>query len=77
MKQNTTERVIAIAVEILRVDAAVLDPETRFVDDLAACSMDIIEMLSMAELVFGRTIPDDQLGAFSTLADVVEFFDAC
>ena len=76
MNQEPYQRVITIVVEILRVDPADIGPETHFIDDLGASSMDLIEMLSMAEYTFGRTIPDDRIAEFSTIAKVVDFFDA-
>lgn len=61
--------------EVLR-DVLNLDrtprPEDRLVEDLGAESVDVISLLFEFEERLGRRIPDAEIGALATVADVVE-----
>jgi acyl carrier protein len=52
-----------------------LTPETRFIEDLGADSLDIMQLASDMENMFGITIPQDDLVTMRTIADVVGFIE--
>jgi acyl carrier protein len=52
-----------------------LTPETRFIEDLGADSLDIIQLSSEMENMFGITIPLGDLVKLQTIADVVGYIE--
>jgi acyl carrier protein len=52
-----------------------LTPETRFIEDLGADSLDIIELANDMEIMFGITIQLDDLAKMRTIADAVDYID--
>ncbi|MGD0622253.1 MAG: acyl carrier protein [Thermacetogeniaceae bacterium] len=52
-----------------------MTPETRFIEDLGADSLDIIQLSSEMENMFGITIPLGDLVKLQTIADVVGYIE--
>jgi acyl carrier protein len=52
-----------------------LTPETRFIEDLGADSLDIIQLADDMEKNFEITITLDDLGKIRTIADVVGYIE--
>ena len=50
--------------------------ESRFADDLDADSIDLIEVVNKAEVVFEVEIPEDQLYDIETVGEFVDLLDA-
>jgi acyl carrier protein len=50
--------------------------DARFVEDLHAASLDMVEFIMSAEDEFGVEIPDAASEKFHTIADVVGFLEA-
>jgi acyl carrier protein len=48
----------------------------RFVDDLGADSLDIVELIMALETEFDLEIPDEEAEKISTVGDVVEYIKA-
>lgn len=65
------ERVRTIAVEQLVVDPDKVVYSARFVDDLGADSLDIVELAIKFEQEFGFEISDDLAGSIVTIGDAV------
>ena len=53
-----------------------LTPETRFIEDLGADSLDIIQLANDLENMFGITIILDDLAKMRTIADVVGYIES-
>ena len=70
------EKVKAIIVEKLGVDAAEVTPEKSFTNDLGADSLDTVELIMEFEKEFNLSIPDDQAEKISTVGDAVAFIEA-
>jgi acyl carrier protein len=58
--------------ELLAVDGAELAPETSLTDDLAADSLDLLEMELAVEAEFGVSIPERTLAGIRTYGDLTE-----
>ena len=53
-------------------DVSVVKPESRFVEDLAADSLDVIQIVLKLEEEFDIEIPDDAVEQISTVQDAVD-----
>lgn len=72
------ERVKKIVVDQLGVDGAEIKPDSSFVDDLNADSLDLVELVMSLEEEFsteGRPmeIPDEDAEKIKTVQDVVDY----
>jgi len=72
------ERVKKIVVDQLGVDGAEVKPDSSFVDDLNADSLDLVELVMSLEEEFsteGRPleIPDEDAEKIKTVQDVVDY----
>jgi acyl carrier protein len=58
--------------EVLQNDEATVGPETRFVDDLEADSIDVIEVVSILEGEFDITVDEEQVYEVQTVGDLAD-----
>ncbi len=70
------EKIRDIIVEQLGVDAEEVTLESKFIDDLGADSLDIVELIMALEEEFDMEIPDEDAEKISTVGDVVEYIKA-
>ena len=76
MAEGTTlERVQAIIVDLLGVDAAKVTPEARFREDLEADSLDLVELIMAFEEEFGGEISDEDAQKITTVGQAVEYVE--
>lgn len=66
-------RVIDIVAEQLGVDKEKVNPETSFVNDLGADSLDTVELVMELEEEFDISIPDDAAEKIQTVGQAIEF----
>lgn len=66
------EKIQNIIADVLNVDPATITPETRFIDDLGADSLDLFEIVMQIENAFHITIDDSAAEKISTVGDAVE-----
>ncbi|HHU49561.1 MAG: acyl carrier protein [Caldicoprobacterales bacterium] len=67
------EKVRDIVAEQLGVEPSEITPESSFVDDLGADSLDIVELIMALEEEFNMEIPDEEAEKISKVGDVVEY----
>lgn len=72
------ERVIRIVVNQLGVDESEVKPESSFVDDLNADSLDLVELVMTLEEEFSNEgkrieIPDEDAEKIKTVQDAVDY----
>ncbi len=72
---DTFEKVKAIIIEKLNVDAALITPEARFREDLKADSLDLVELIMAFEEEFGGNISDEDAQKIQSVGDAVSFLD--
>jgi acyl carrier protein len=65
----------AIVEDIAGVDAADVQPDKSFVDDLDVDSLSMVEIVVAAEEKFGVRIPDDEVKNLKTVGDAVSFIE--
>ena len=70
------ERVTAIIVDKLGVNASEVKPEATFAQDLGADSLDTVELIMEFENEFGITIPDDKAEGITTVGDAISYIEA-
>ena len=72
---SVEDRVKAIIVEQLGVDAEEVTAEASFVEDLGADSLDTVELIMAFEEEFGVEISDDEAEKIRKVKDAVEYID--
>ncbi|KPV40530.1 acyl carrier protein [Alicyclobacillus ferrooxydans] len=74
-KEQIAERVRNVVVNYLQVTAESVTPDSHFVDDLGADSLDLTELAVAFEDEFDLEIPDADFGQLATVAGVVAYLD--
>jgi len=72
---DVAEKVKAIIIDNLGVDAAEVTAEASFTNDLGADSLDTVELIMEFEKEFDIQIPDDKAEAIATVGDAVSFIE--
>ncbi|HEV2359049.1 MAG TPA: acyl carrier protein [bacterium] len=70
------DRVKAIVVEQLGVDAGQVTPQSKFVEDLGADSLDVVELVMALEEEFDIEIPDEDAEKISTVGEAVKYIES-
>ncbi len=66
-------KVVAIIAEQLGVDPSEIKDDSKITEDLAADSLDVVELVMALEERFGREIPDEDAEKLQTVGDVVKY----
>ena len=72
---DVSQRVIDIVAEQLGVDKEKVSPETSFVNDLGADSLDTVELVMELEEEFDINIPDDAAEKIQTVGQAIGFIE--
>lgn len=64
-----------VVVEQLNVSPDEVKMESKFVEDLGADSLDVVELVMALEEKFNIEIPDDQAEKIQTVGDAVKFIE--
>ena len=72
---STFESVKSVVAEQLSVDANEVKLESRFIEDLNADSLDVVELVMALEEKFSIEIPDEDAEKIKTVKDVVDYID--
>lgn len=75
MSAEIEDKVIAIVSEQLSVPKEEVTRESRFVDDLKADSLDVVELVMEFEDAFGVTIPDDDYEKIQTVGNAIDYIN--
>lgn len=70
------EKITEIIAEQLDVDAASINAETSFKDDLEADSLDLFELIMAVEEEYGVEIPSEDLENIKTVQDIMDYLTA-
>lgn len=70
------ERVKKIVVEQLGVSENEVSPESSFVDDLGADSLDTVELVMALEEEFDCEIPDEEAEKITTVQQAISYINA-
>ena len=66
-------KVKEIIAKELEVDVKQLQPEAKFIEDLGADSLDIVELVMALEEEFGIDIPDEDADKLKTVGDAMHY----
>lgn len=69
------ERVVQVVADKLDVEADQITPESRFVEDLNADSLDQVELIMALEDEYDITIPDEDAQKILTITDAVSYIE--
>ncbi|MGL5722447.1 MAG: acyl carrier protein [Brevinema sp.] len=72
---DTLNKVKALIVEKLNVNADDVKENATFIEDLGADSLDIVDFVMAMEEEFGIDIPDEEAQKIKTVKDAVDFID--
>ena len=67
------DRVKEIIAKELEVEGQSLTPEAKFIEDLGADSLDIVELVMALEEEFGIDIPDEDADKIKTVGDAINY----
>ena len=70
------EDIKEVVVEQLSVSADEVKEDAKFVEDLGADSLDVVELVMALEEKFDIEIPDDEAEKIATLKDVVDYIES-
>jgi len=70
---STDKRVKEIIVEQLGVNESEVTPEAKFVDDLGADSLDLVELVMALEEEYNMEITDEDAEKIQTVGDAIEY----
>ncbi len=69
------EKVKKMIVEQLGVSESEVVPEAKFIDDLGADSLDIVELVMALEDEYGIEIPDEDAEKIETVGDAMKYIE--
>jgi acyl carrier protein len=69
------EKVKKMIVEQLGVSESEVVPEAKFIDDLGADSLDIVELVMALEDEYGIEIPDEDAEKIETVGDAIKYIE--
>ena len=73
MNATIEEKVKSIIVSQLGVEETAVTSNAKFIEDLGADSLDIVELVMAIEEGFGVDIPDDEAESIRTVNDAINF----
>lgn len=76
MANGTAEKVKEIVAEELGSEASIVTPTARFVEDLGADSLDVVELVMRFEEEFEIEIPDEDAEKITTVQQAVDYIKA-
>ncbi|MDB5387220.1 MAG: Acyl carrier protein [Planctomycetaceae bacterium] len=72
---SVEEKVIGLVVDHLKVPKEEVNSQSRFVEDLKADSLDIVELIMDLEEEFEISIPDEDYEKIKTVGDAVKYIE--
>ena len=72
---DTEKKIKDIVVKHLGIDEAKVVPESKFIDDLGADSLDTVELVMAFEEEFSCEIPDDAAETILTVQNAIEYLE--
>ncbi len=73
---SVEEKVKEIIAEQLGVKKEEIKPESSFIDDLGADSLDTVEVVMALEEEFGTEIPDEDAEKITTVGEAIKYIEA-
>ena len=67
------EKIKGMIADALMIDESEITEETRFIEDLHADSLDIVQLIIAMEKEFGKRFSDDEIAKIKTVGDVLAY----
>ena len=67
------EKLKKVIAEQLGVNESEITPESHFIDDLGADSLDTVELIMQLEEEYGLEIPDEDAEKLQVVGDVIKY----
>ena len=74
-RQQLEQKIKNLIATQLEIDPATIKPESKFIQDLGADSLDTVELMMNLEEEFNIDIPDDEAEKILTFADALDYID--
>ena len=74
-REEIEAKVKKIVCDQMDVDMERVTPETSFINDLGADSLDTVELVMEFEEAFDLNIPDDEAEKIQTVGDAIEYIE--
>ena len=71
----TADKVKEIVADELSVEPGIVTPQARFVEDLGADSLDVVELVMRFEEEFEIEIPDEDAEKITTVQQAIEYIN--
>jgi acyl carrier protein len=72
---ETFEEIKSVIMEVMRIDGSNITPETRFIEDLKADSMDQFFLIDGFSERYNTAISDEDARNIKTVGDAVRYFE--
>ena len=72
---SVADKVKKIVVDQLGVSEDQVTPEAKFIEDLGADSLDLVELVMAFEDEFGSDIPDEDSEKLATVGDAIAYIE--
>ena len=73
---DTEQQVKQIVIDHLGIDESKVTPDSKFIDDLGADSLDTVDLVMAFEEKFGIEIPDDAAETILTIQNAIDFIES-
>ncbi len=67
------EKIKGMIADALMIDESEITEETRFIEDLHADSLDIVQLIIAMEKEFGKRFSDEEIAKIKTVGDVLTY----
>jgi acyl carrier protein len=74
--EDVEARVTEVLLEILDIKPGAIVPTARFVDDLQATSIDLVEIIAVLQNTLDVDIDEAQVAQLRTVQDTIDLFQA-
>ncbi len=75
MSESIESRMKQAIMNSLDVEEDAIHPEAKFIEDLGADSLDIVELIMTMEDTFGIDIPDDDAEKLRSVQDAISYVE--
>ena len=73
MSETVETRMKEVIINSLGVEEGAVKPDAKFIEDLGADSLDIVELVMVIEETFGIEIPDEDAENIKSVHDAVHY----